>query len=340
MDGRLNTYTSVHLGPHLLNVMHGGFGVGAFVGPLRVTALLAAGVSWRWAYGALAVFDLGLVLAFVALRHRWLPLSTVHEASPMGEHTEVDLAPGDELVDAVTEAPVAPVATDRPGGPDRPGSPPPPVAGLVPEASGSVAPRPWAMVLAVAGFFAYTGVEVSCGYWAFELLTARGLATGAAGVITSVYWASLMIGRFVLAGFGRRVRPTAVLALSAAGALVGTLVIAVGGAASAVVGAAGFVVTGIALSGIFPAMVAMTPVRFGAERAARLMGVQLAAASLGVATVPSAVALVAQRWGSPAIAPALVATAVLFAGVHVAVAAATRRPPSAPTRPRPVAADV
>ncbi|MEZ5145441.1 MAG: hypothetical protein R2726_23450, partial [Acidimicrobiales bacterium] len=52
VDGRLNTYTSVHLGPHLLNVMHGGFGVGAFVGPLGVTALLAAGVSWRWAYGA------------------------------------------------------------------------------------------------------------------------------------------------------------------------------------------------------------------------------------------------------------------------------------------------
>lgn len=380
VDGRLNTYTSVHLGSHLLNVMHGGFGVGAFGGPLGVTALVAAGVSWRWAYGGLAAYDAALAAGFLLLRHRWRPLPTLHEPAvpaAMGEPGVDDAVPdrvevdgdgrsadgADSLVaggvarggaggvggergvgrrSAVSSAAVDPEAAGPPdevppdeallvevpadealpGEADLPGRPPttaPP--GERPPGRG---PRLVA-VLAVAGFFTYTGVEVSCGYWAFELLTTRGLSTGAAGVVTSIYWGSLMVGRFVLGALGPRARPAPVLALSAAGAVVGTLVIAAGGGLWPEAAAAGFVLTGVALSGIFPAMVAMTPVRLGPVRAARLMGVQLAAASLGVATIPSVVGVVAQRRGSAAIAPALVLAAAVFAAVHVAVTVASRR---------------
>lgn len=313
VDGRLNTYTSVHLGSHLLNFMHGGFGVGAFLGPLGLTALLAAGVSWRWAYGVLAVYDVALVAAFVVLRHRWLPLPTTGSASgsvagdvaALGDHGDVA---DDELVVDLEAAAAAEAAAD-------------------PAVAASRRRPRLVLVLAVAGFFTYTGVEVSCGYWAFELLTTWGLSTGAAGVVTSCYWAALMLGRFGLGSFGRRVPPSTVLTASAASALVGTTVI-VGGAIAPLVGAIGFVLTGVALSGIFPAMVAMTPSRFGPDRAARVMGVQLAGASVGVATIPSVVGLVAQRSGSAALAPAMFATAVLFAAAHAGTTLATR--------PRPV----
>lgn len=316
VDGRLNTYTSVHLGSHLLNFMHGGFGVGAFVGPLGVTALLAAGISWRWAYGALAVYDVALVAAFIVLRHRWLPLPTAGgagEVAALGDHGDVA---DDEVVVDLEAAAVA----------DGGGEATARRSGLL-------------VVLAVAGFFTYTGVEVTCGYWAFELLTTRGLSTGAAGVVTSCYWAALMVGRFALGSFGRRVPPSTVLTAAAIGALVGTAVIAAGAVAPAV-GAVGFVLTGLALSGIFPAMVAMTPSRFGPVRAARVMGVQLAGASLGVATIPSLVGLVAQRSGSAALGPAMFATAVLFAAAHAGITLTTRPTAAAAGRLRRREVDV
>ncbi|MFN8041426.1 MAG: hypothetical protein U0Q07_19570 [Acidimicrobiales bacterium] len=303
VDGRLNTYTSVHLGSHLLNFMHGGFGVGAFLGPLGVTALLAAGASWRWAYAFLAVYDVALVVAFVVLRHRWLPLPTAGEVSALGDHGDVA---DDELVVDLEAAERA-----EPDG----------TAGAPASATGRRSML--VLVLATAGFFTYTGVEVTCGYWAFELLTTRGLSTGAAGVVTSCYWAALMVGRFALGTVGRRVPPSTVLTLAAVGTLGGTLVIELGAVAPAA-GAVGFVLTGLALSGIFPAMVAMTPFRFGPARSARVMGVQLAGASLGVATIPSLAGLVAQRSGSAALGPAMVATAVLFAAAHAGTTLVTR----------------
>ena len=49
-----------------MGIVHSGFGVGSTLGPLFVTVLLALGGSWRIAFGALAVADLMLAVAFIA----------------------------------------------------------------------------------------------------------------------------------------------------------------------------------------------------------------------------------------------------------------------------------
>ena len=68
VDAALNAQVALHHSSRVMNLMHGGFGVGATLGPLVMTALIGAGISWRWGYAGLAVVQFGLVVGFV--RHR------------------------------------------------------------------------------------------------------------------------------------------------------------------------------------------------------------------------------------------------------------------------------
>lgn len=64
-DSGVNAYVAVYRGARSMGVIHAGFGIGAAIGPLLVTALLALGISWRVAFGTLAVADLLLAGAFL-----------------------------------------------------------------------------------------------------------------------------------------------------------------------------------------------------------------------------------------------------------------------------------
>ena len=66
LDSGVNAYVAVHRGARAMGIVHTGFGIGSTLGPLFVTVLLALGVSWRVAFGSLAVADLLLAVAFLA----------------------------------------------------------------------------------------------------------------------------------------------------------------------------------------------------------------------------------------------------------------------------------
>lgn len=66
IDSCGNAYVAVRRGARSMGVIHAGFGIGSAIGPLFVAVLLAAGASWRIAFGALALADLLLALAFLA----------------------------------------------------------------------------------------------------------------------------------------------------------------------------------------------------------------------------------------------------------------------------------
>jgi fucose permease len=66
LDAGVNAYVAVHRGARSMGVIHTGFGIGSTLGPLLVTFLIAVGWSWRSAFGALAVAELVLAVAFVA----------------------------------------------------------------------------------------------------------------------------------------------------------------------------------------------------------------------------------------------------------------------------------
>ncbi|HKS99167.1 MAG TPA: MFS transporter, partial [Rugosimonospora sp.] len=71
VDSGLNAYAARHFTARHINWMHASYGLGAATGPILVTGVIAAGLSWRWAYGCVAVILALVAAAFFATAGRW-----------------------------------------------------------------------------------------------------------------------------------------------------------------------------------------------------------------------------------------------------------------------------
>jgi fucose permease len=71
IDAGLNTYAAKHFDTRVLNWMHACYGLGAFTGPVLMTAVITSGRSWRLAYGLVALCQLVLAVCFGVTRSRW-----------------------------------------------------------------------------------------------------------------------------------------------------------------------------------------------------------------------------------------------------------------------------
>ena len=85
INSALNAYAAEHFGARDINWMHASYGLGATLGPLLVTALLGSGVSWRWAFGAMAIILAAVAVILAAARRRWGEPERGREAKPLPE---------------------------------------------------------------------------------------------------------------------------------------------------------------------------------------------------------------------------------------------------------------
>jgi MFS family permease len=175
------------------------------------------------------------------------------------------------------------------------------------------------VVLMLAVFFVVTGVETAIGAWAPTLLIGRGVSRGAAAAWLAAYWGAFTAGRAGLAVAGNRLAPAWTLRAGAAVSLAGAALLWTNPAGA---GVAGLAIAGLGLAGIFPALVLLTPLRLGPERAAAAVGRQLAAATLGVTAAVGLGGLVAQLAGVASLAPYLFALAFVLVAVELAAARA------------------
>jgi len=170
--------------------------------------------------------------------------------------------------------------------------------------------------MTLLAFFLYTGTEVGAGEWIFSLLTEqRGLTEVSGGWVVAGFWGGLTMSRLLLGVFGDRLRPGSVLRASAIGTLFGVALLWWNPVAW--LGAAGTLLTGLALGPYFPLQMLATAQRFGSERTPWMAGYNLAAASVGAAIVPFIIGLLVGSSGLEVIGPALTATAVALTLVTV-----------------------
>ncbi|MFC0031482.1 sugar MFS transporter [Micromonospora chaiyaphumensis] len=295
IDAGLNAYAAAAFGPRHMNWMHAFFGLGVAIGPLIMTGVLGAGLSWRWGYALVAVAQLALATAFALTVRLW----------------RGDPAPGA----ALPPDPIAPQVV--------PGEPAP--AAPARRASIGATLRLPAVWLGGAAFAVYVAIEVSTGLWAFLLLTeGRGLSAGVAGLCVSGYWGSLFVGRVVQGLVAERLGSARVLRGSLLGMAAGAVLIAL--PAPGWVTVAGLLVVGFAAAPVFPLLTLTTAERVGRDHADRTIGLQIGAAGLGAALVPAAVGLLLARVSVAALGPALVALAVGLIALHAAGARQARRP--------------
>jgi len=172
-------------------------------------------------------------------------------------------------------------------------------------------PMTW---LGIALFFAYTGAEIATGQWVYSLLTeARGVSVALAGAWVSLYWASLTFGRILFGFVVQYVSPTTLLRLCMIGAVLSSLLIWVNEAPW--MAFAGIALMGLSLAPQFPLLISATPDYLGAAHAANGVGLQVAAASLGGAALPSLIGVLAAAYSLEVLGPFLLVVTLLMTGL-------------------------
>ncbi|RKR91497.1 fucose permease [Micromonospora pisi] len=199
VDSGLNAYAASAFGPRHMNWLHAFFGLGVAIGPLIMTTVIGAGLSWRWGYGIVASAQVLLALAFVLTVRAWAD-----------RRTELPAADG-------ASGPAHPVRV-------RIGA----TLSLPAVWTGAVAFAVYVAVEVGAGLWAF-----------LLLTEGRGLSEAVAGICVSLYWGSLFVGRVVQGLVAERLGSGQVLRGSLIGMAVGAALVAVPGPAGlAVVGLA------------------------------------------------------------------------------------------------------
>ena len=272
IDSAINAHAAASFAPRTLTLLHACYGVGATLGPLLMTAVIAAQLPWRRGYALLAIILAALGFVFLLTSRLW--------DTPVSE----------------------PKVTTR-----------------IPSQPTSIrfALRQFPVLLNIAIFFLYTGLEVAAGQWAFSLLTeSRGLPAAAAGVWVGMYWGALTGGRVVFGVLAGRIPAGALLITALLGAPVAAAMfwLAPPRGAAALLGLPWL---GFCLAPIYPLLISLTPSRVGHAVAPLSIGFQVSAATLGAAALPGLAGVIARRAGLEILGPFLLIGTLLLLGLHL-----------------------
>jgi fucose permease len=173
-------------------------------------------------------------------------------------------------------------------------------------------PAAW---LGMAVFIAYAGVEASIGAWTFTLLTeARKMATVEAGLLASLFWGGITVGRLLAAVAGRFVPVHRMLRAALWSVALGVALVWLD--VNAAVTGFGLILAGIACGPIFPSLIATTPGRVGVHHAANAVGFEIAASAVGLSVVPGLVGVAASRFGVDMIARLFLVLAIVLLVIY------------------------
>lgn len=165
-------------------------------------------------------------------------------------------------------------------------------------------------------FFIYAGAESAVGQWTFTFLAeARGFSEAAAGFMVSAYWAALLIGRISSGFVVDRIGPARLVRWSTLAATAGAALAIAPLPSSFTV--AGILLTGFAFAPIFPCLMSLTPARVGELHSGNAIGLQVTAATLGIALLPALAGLAADSFGRGSLAAIWLFLALTLLALHI-----------------------
>jgi fucose permease len=256
MDAGLNTYLAAEYKESEMQWLHASFGLGATLSPLIMTASLALFASWRPAYIFVGTLMVIMAICFFLTLPAWKRPKQISTETAESKDAERGLM---DYRTSLWETLLRVVT--------------------------------WVSILM---FLLYTGAEFTLGNWTYTVFTeGRGVSPQLAGLWAAGFWATFTIGRVLAGLYAHRIRLNTIM--------YGAMVLALVGAIwfwwnpIALVGVVGVFVVGFAMAPIFPGLISSTSQRVGQRHAGNTIGIQISAAALGGALLPSLAGFLAER---------------------------------------------
>lgn len=188
VDSSLNGYVAANYASRHMNWLHASWGIGATLGPIVMTGVMAAGSSWRLGYRALSAVQGILAIFFLLSLRLW-----VAKKAPQGAATEqAETGEGDQGTGRI---------------------------------HGMKHPEPW---LQIGMYALYSACEFTVGIWtASMLIESRGMQPAVAGLLIAIYYASITGGRILTGLVADRLGNRTMVRSGLGLALVGSLLLAV-----------------------------------------------------------------------------------------------------------------
>lgn len=141
------------------------------------------------------------------------------------------------------------------------------------------------LITAMAAFACFVGFESVAGVWAASFLQGqKGFDTAAAASLSSMYYLGTMLGRAVSGFIAIKADSRKMIRLGVLLAFSGAVLLAL--PLPGFFSLAGFMLLGLGNAPIYPAMIHLTPRRFGMALSQAAMGLQMAAAYTGSTLLP------------------------------------------------------
>ncbi|SFC96202.1 MFS transporter [Ruminococcus albus] len=147
-------------------------------------------------------------------------------------------------------------------------------------------------------FYAYCAGEATCFLWtsSYFVGTKQGISTELAAAFGSLIFGGLMLGRLISAFVSNKLGDKTLIRIGIAVEAVGILLIILP-LKGYIPAAVGFVITGIGMGPVYPAIQHMAPENFGRKNSAAVIGLQMASAYIGSTFMPMVFGLLQQALG-------------------------------------------
>ena len=184
------------------------------------------------------------------------------------------------------------------------------------------------VLLTIAAFFCYSAGEATCFLWtpSYFAGTRAGLSEETVAAFGSLVFGGLMLGRLISGFVSDRMGDRLLIRVGIAVELLGILLVFLP-AGSSLVPAAGFVIVGVGMGPVYPAIQHMAPANFGARRSAAVIGLQMAGAYVGSTFMPAVFGRLQQAAGIGVMPAWILLFALLNAGLLEVAYRRLRRQP-------------
>lgn len=149
------------------------------------------------------------------------------------------------------------------------------------------------VIITIITMFVYCAIELGCGLWGSSfLVNVKELSADSAALWMALYYGGITAGRFLAGFISFKLNNSQMIRFGAIIATLGIILIVIPLPVFFI--GCSFVLIGMGLAPIFPAMIHETPKRFGKENSEKIIGFQMGFAYIGHAIMPSVMGFIFQ----------------------------------------------